>query len=85
MTGPIRTCVVCRLKAAQGDFVRVAWDDGRQELVIGGNVGGRSVYACNSDACRKGLCEKGRVERALKRSVPGSAMAALRESLSGGS
>ncbi|MCW5935887.1 MAG: DUF448 domain-containing protein [Fimbriimonadaceae bacterium] len=71
LRAPVRTCVVCRAKRPQSSLVRVrqGWDG----LAVGLAQGrGRSAYCCFAAECRRQLGEKGRLERALRRQIPGA-------------
>ncbi len=64
---PLRTCVACRTKGPQGDFVRITRRE-NAELAIGTSreVGGRGAYLCRKLECFELGVERGGIERSLK-------------------
>ncbi len=64
---PLRTCVACRTKGPQQDFVRVTRLKDAT-LVAGPSraVGGRGAYLCRKIECFETGLERGTLERSLK-------------------
>ena len=64
---PLRTCVACRRKGPQGDFVRVTRQT-NSDFVTGTarEAGGRGAYLCRRLECFETGLERGALERALK-------------------
>lgn len=76
-SGPVRTCVVCRARRAQGDLVRlvargdVAVTDPRRRSP------GRGAYVCPSGPCRQAL--EGPRMAVLRRALRAPELVAVRE------
>ncbi len=52
MPAPERTCIGCRRRGRQSEFLRVKRaNDGRLELDATGRSGGRGAYVCRSVSC----------------------------------
>ena len=64
---PLRTCVACRTKGPQRNFVRIT-RRGNAELAAGTSreVGGRGAYLCRQLECFEIALEQGSLERSLK-------------------
>ncbi len=64
---PVRTCVVCGMKAAKGELIRVVRTTvGRVEVDTTGKTPGRGAYLCQSESCWEKALKKNRLDRALK-------------------
>ena len=63
----LRTCVACRTKGPQRDFVRITR---RADAVLAAGsskeVGGRGAYLCRRLECFENALERGSLERSLK-------------------
>ncbi len=64
---PLRTCVACRTKGPQRDFVRVT-RQANGDLAAGTSreVGGRGAYLCRRLECFETGLDRGGLERSLK-------------------
>ena len=64
---PLRTCVACRTKGPQQDFVRVTRQQNATLVAgISREVGGRGAYLCRRIECFESGLERGTLERSLK-------------------
>ncbi|MBI1756456.1 MAG: YlxR family protein [Fimbriimonas ginsengisoli] len=79
--GPQRTCVGCRRKGDQADFLRVAATADGSLTVRGKGGAGRSAYLCKQVSCIEAGMKSGRLERALRTKFEESARARLRNEL----
>lgn len=64
---PLRTCVACRTKGPQRNFVRIT-RRANSEFAAGTSreVGGRGAYLCRRLGCFETALERGSLERSLK-------------------
>ena len=77
---PIRTCVVCRDKAAKRQFVRIVrTPDGTIEVDPTGKKNGRGAYLCTRFACWERALSSPLLDRALRVDLTAGAKAALRQ------
>ena len=67
MTGPIRSCVGCGRKAAQGELLRFAAAAG--QLVPGTGIPGRGAYTCRRLACFERAVSRRAFNRTLRQTV----------------
>lgn len=68
---PLRTCVACRTRGPQKDFVRVTRDaDSNFATGTARETGGRGAYLCRRLECFETGLDRGGLERSLK--GPGS-------------
>jgi predicted RNA-binding protein YlxR (DUF448 family) len=85
----MRTCVVCRSSAAKGALHRIVRSpDGAVRYDPSGTAPGRGAYLCEKPNCLKLAGKRRALQRALRTAeVSGveHAVAALRETLGGGS
>ncbi|HVL80719.1 MAG TPA: YlxR family protein [Actinomycetota bacterium] len=64
---PVRSCAVCRRRAAKDSLVRlVRGPDGEVRWDPGGKAPGRGAYVCPSGRCLEQVAQKGRLARALR-------------------
>lgn len=64
---PIRSCVVCGLKAPKRELVRlVRTPDGSVEVDPTGKKAGRGAYLCASEACWQTTVKGDRLNQALR-------------------
>ena len=76
---PLRTCLVCGLKAPKPSLMRIVRTvDGPVEIDATGKKAGRGGYICPRDDCWEGALEKGHLERALHVSVTSEVRKELR-------
>ncbi len=69
---PLRTCVACRSKGPQQDFVRVTrLQDATLVAGTSRQVGGRGAYLCRKLKCLETGLERGPLERSLKGRING--------------
>ena len=67
---PLRTCVLCRKKAAKSELTRIAAAPGGSVLVDEtGKMPGRGAYVCQDGECVRGSLSKERLEFALRRTT----------------
>ena len=75
---PLRTCVACRSKGPQQDFVRVTrLQDATLVAGTSRQVGGRGAYLCRKIECFETGLERGALERSLKGRINGDSRAEL--------
>ena len=67
MTGPIRSCVGCGRKAAQGELLRFGAAAG--QLVPGTGIPGRGAYTCRRLACFERAVSRRAFNRTLRKTV----------------
>ncbi|HET9242653.1 MAG TPA: YlxR family protein [Gaiella sp.] len=76
LAGPVRTCVGCRRRAPQGEFLRFGVVDG--VLTPGSRIPGRGAYTCRRLECFERALQSRAFPRALRRPVsPDPALARL--------
>lgn len=79
---PERTCIGCRRKGEQGEFLRVArLAEGRVVLLDGRQPMGRSAYVCPDRKCIEEAMKKGRLARTLKQAITEPEIEELRKEL----
>jgi len=79
---PLRTCVACRSTSAKRDLIRIVrTPEGTVEIDPKGKRAGRGAYLCHEQACWDVALKQGALGRALKTSIAGEQMAALRAQL----
>ena len=62
---PVRSCIVCRIKKAQNELLRIGIDQEENKSYLGkGN--GRGVYLCFSNNCLEQAKKRKNISRALK-------------------
>lgn len=67
---PLRTCIVCGIKAAKRDLVRiVAPPGGGVEMDRTGKASGRGAYVCRTGACKPGAPRRSRIDYAMRRKM----------------
>jgi predicted RNA-binding protein YlxR (DUF448 family) len=68
---PVRTCIVCGVKAPQRELIRIVrTPGGAVELDVKGKKAGRGAYICRAGACwQEAAAVKGRLAHALKGTV----------------
>lgn len=76
---PIRTCIGCRTRAAQGDLMRLVAVDGRLELDLERRRSGRGAYIHGDKACLERAIKRGLFSRALRTRLDPVSSAELRE------
>ena len=63
---PMRTCVVCGIKSAKGDLMRiVATPEGIVAVDLTGKKQGRGAYVCNRDTALDGGLKRKRLSHVL--------------------
>ena len=68
---PQRSCVVCRLKTAKSDLIRVVCTpQGSVEIDTTGKKSGRGAYLCKGEECWEQALKRKRLEYALRSTVP---------------
>ncbi len=68
---PQRSCVVCRLKTAKSDLIRVVCTpQGSVEIDTTGKKSGRGAYLCKEEGCWEQALKRKRLEYALRSTVP---------------
>jgi predicted RNA-binding protein YlxR (DUF448 family) len=67
VTGPIRSCVGCGRKAAQGELLRFVAAAG--QLVPGSGIPGRGAYTCRRLACFERAVSRRAFNRTLRQTV----------------
>jgi predicted RNA-binding protein YlxR (DUF448 family) len=79
-SGPVRTCVGCRQRAAAADLVRVAWAaDGGLVLDEARRRPGRGAWLHRRRGCAERAVARGGFNRAFRRPLPAGAAAAVAE------
>ena len=81
MSSPQRTCIGCRRKGNQSDFLRVSRDSGGRVVLCEGTALGRSVYFCRKAECIDAGLAKKNLERGLKGTVPDDERERIRKEL----
>lgn len=75
---PQRTCVACRTKGPQQDFVRVTrLQDATLVAGTSRQVGGRGAYLCRRVECFEAGLERGALERAFRGRITRDSQAEL--------
>ena len=77
---PVRTCIACRKKRNQTQFLRIGWI-GSTTSIVGKYHTGRGCYICKTVECITKALEKDRLSRSLKKSIEFNEKEKLGESL----
>ena len=81
---PLRSCIVCRNKAAKAELVRiVATPEGAVTMDPTGKRPGRGAYVCKDGVCLSGGPKRGRFEYALRTKLKDMQWTELMASLEG--
>ena len=76
---PKRSCIVCRLKVAKDELLRIVrCPDGSLSLDLSGRLPGRGAYVCQSVKCWETAVDRGAIQRALHVPVETGAIDKLR-------
>ncbi|MCY3800561.1 MAG: YlxR family protein [Chloroflexi bacterium] len=76
---PQRSCIVCRLKVAKDELLRIVrCPDGTLSLDLSGRLPGRGAYVCDSVKCWETAVDRGAIQRALNVRLEVGAMDKLR-------
>ena len=76
---PQRSCIVCRLKVAKDELLRIVrCPDGSLSLDLSGRLPGRGAYVCDSVKCWEIAVDRGAIQRALNVRLEVGAMDKLR-------
>jgi uncharacterized protein len=79
LRGPVRTCIGCRGRDAQGHLIRIAVADNRPRIDLRRRLPGRGAYVHCRPECVERATRKGRLGRALRIALDPSHTSALRQ------
>jgi uncharacterized protein len=66
---PVRTCVVCRAKAAKRGYTRLVRTENGITIDPSGKMNGRGAYVCDQEACWQKAATTDLVAKALRVSM----------------